>query len=227
MLPVLASGGVNGGNDSRTLALLHGNGADASPTFTDSSSYGRTVSVFGSAQIDTAQSKFGGASMLFNGTTDYATMPDSTDWLQTDSFTWECWFRASSVTGGRAILSQTTTDGSHENAIYIYNGTLHWAYYETGAYRWDLTTPGLVTNTWYHMAAVKNGNNQILYLDGTAVASASSSFTMLDISSPLYIGQLGVTVAHYYWSGWIEEARFSDVARWTTPNFPLPTVAYY
>src|SRR5689334_6463249 len=47
-------------DDSYTKALLHFNGSDGSTTFTDES--GKTWSVNGDAQIDTAQSEFGGAS---------------------------------------------------------------------------------------------------------------------------------------------------------------------
>jgi hypothetical protein len=54
-----------GGLDSNTKLLLHMNGVDGSTTFTDSETTPKTVTVVGSTQIDTAQSKFGGASGLF------------------------------------------------------------------------------------------------------------------------------------------------------------------
>ena len=42
-------------------------GSNGSTTFTDSSPSPKTVSVFGNAQVSTAQSKFGGASAAFDG----------------------------------------------------------------------------------------------------------------------------------------------------------------
>ena len=54
-----------GGLDANTKLLLHYNGADGSTTFTDSETTPKTVTAHGSVQIDTAQSKFGGASGLF------------------------------------------------------------------------------------------------------------------------------------------------------------------
>ena len=54
-----------GGGDpyfANVSLLLHCDGSDASTTFTDSSSNGHTVTASNDAQIDTAQSKFGGAS---------------------------------------------------------------------------------------------------------------------------------------------------------------------
>jgi hypothetical protein len=53
--------------------LLHGNGTNGSTTITDNSPTPKTVTAVGNAQISTAQSKFGGASIAFDGTGDYLT----------------------------------------------------------------------------------------------------------------------------------------------------------
>jgi hypothetical protein len=53
--------------DSYTKLLIHADGAEGSTTFTDSSPFHHAVTVTGSAEVDTAQSKFGGASVLFDG----------------------------------------------------------------------------------------------------------------------------------------------------------------
>lgn len=66
---------------SCTKSLLHMNGVDASTTFTDTASGGtHTWTASGNAQIDTAQSKFGGASGLFDGNGDYIWSADCPDW---------------------------------------------------------------------------------------------------------------------------------------------------
>ncbi len=61
--------------------LLHCDGADASTTFIDAT--GRhQVTVAGNAQVDTAQSKFGGASALFdNNSSSSLTLDGSTDFV--------------------------------------------------------------------------------------------------------------------------------------------------
>src|SRR3972149_9214360 len=64
--------------DSYTKLLLHMDGANGSTTFTDE--MGQAVTANGNAQISTAQSKFGGASGLFDGTGDYLSVPASADW---------------------------------------------------------------------------------------------------------------------------------------------------
>jgi hypothetical protein len=60
------------------LLLLHFNGANGSATFTNSSSNARTVTPSGNAQISTAQSVFGGSSLLLDGSGDYLTIADAT-----------------------------------------------------------------------------------------------------------------------------------------------------
>ena len=52
-------------SDLNTVLLLHGDGTNGSTIFTDSSSYPKAVTASGNAQISTAQSRFGGASMHF------------------------------------------------------------------------------------------------------------------------------------------------------------------
>ena len=66
--------------------LLHGDGANGSTTIVDSSPTPKTVTAFGDAQISTAQSKFGGASIAFDGTGDYLSANDGDLVLGTGSF---------------------------------------------------------------------------------------------------------------------------------------------
>jgi hypothetical protein len=74
--------------------LLHMDGADASTTFTDSSTNGITVTAVGNAQIDTAQSKFGTASCLMDGTGDRLEIPSSSLFeFGTGDFTIEAFIR--------------------------------------------------------------------------------------------------------------------------------------
>jgi len=93
-------------NDSDTLLLLHADGSDASTTITDSSSNAYTMSAVGNAQLDTAQKKFGTASILFDGTGDYVTN-GSTDWdprFAANDFTIEMWIRGTSLAGNNRML---------------------------------------------------------------------------------------------------------------------------
>lgn len=98
---ILSSYGASGGGPvdpyfSSVVLLCHFDGADASTTMTDSSSYSRALTAQGDAQIDTAQSVFGGASLLLDGTSDRVTSASSASLLPgTGDFTLEGWLRTS------------------------------------------------------------------------------------------------------------------------------------
>src|SRR5262245_32929117 len=89
---------VNEGNDTNCKVLLHFNGTDTATTITDSNAGGsaHTWTAAGNAQIDTAASKFGGASGLFDGTGDWVTTSDHADFtLGSGAFTIDLWFNVS------------------------------------------------------------------------------------------------------------------------------------
>ena len=72
--------------------LLHGDGTNGSTTFKDDSINNHTITAYGNAQISTTQSKFGGASMKFDGSGDYLAIADNDDFeLGSSDFTLEAW----------------------------------------------------------------------------------------------------------------------------------------
>jgi hypothetical protein len=224
------------GPDAYTVLLLHCDGADGSTTFTDSSSSAKSVTANGNAQIDTAQSKFGGASGLFDGTTDYLTLADSSDWaFGTGDFTIDFWvrFNGDSANDMRILRQFVDTDnyweihktaGTSSGDFYFFyrNAAATKAYYK---YTWDPSA-----NTWYHIALVRNGTNFYLFLDGvltswTTVTTAISTNDLGDIGAgTLYIG--ASSDASKSLNGWLDEFRISKgIARWTS-GFSVPTEAY-
>jgi hypothetical protein len=71
------------------------NGLDGDTSSTDESQAAHALTFVGNAQIDTAQSKFGGSSLLLDGSGDRVTTPNSVGWQlgSTSSSPWtiECW----------------------------------------------------------------------------------------------------------------------------------------
>src|SRR3990167_9675179 len=105
----------NGGNDAFTKLLLHCDGVDAATSFPDVSASAHTVTANGNAQVDTAQSKFGGASLIVDGTGDYLSVPDHADWdFGTGDFTVDFWFR------------RNGTQGAFSNMVSSFNGASGW-----------------------------------------------------------------------------------------------------
>ncbi len=88
---------------SSVLLLLHGDGANGSTTFTDSSSYGRTMAISGgSPAISTAQKVFGTGSILGAGSVQITTAKTGSEW-NSDHWTWECRYRRTSDSGYHAF----------------------------------------------------------------------------------------------------------------------------
>jgi len=153
--------------------LLHCNGADTSTTFLDSSTGGigspHTVTANGNAQIDTAISKFGGASALFDGTTDYLSIPSSADFtLGTGDFTIDFWLYRRALSGSANVAYiidfRDTVQDENKIALYI-DGSNYLTLYVAGAGR-ITSSVSLSLTTWYHIAIVRLSGTTTLYIDG-------------------------------------------------------------
>ncbi len=216
------SGG--GGIDSNTKLLLHFDGTDGSTAFTDISSSHHTVSVLGETHVETDRSKFGGASGMFDGSGDYLSIPDSTDWtFGSGDFTIDFWVWFVNLTDTRCIVDFKNS-GSDTQALR-HNASTGWEFHDrngagTIISQGSVTTP---TQTWVHIAFVRYGNTWTIYLNGTAIASTTNSATLTDPTN-LIIG-LNADASYYHY-GYLDELRISKgIARWTS-NFTPPTSNY-
>lgn len=216
-----------GGNDANTVLLLHFDGSDASTTITDSSlTTPHTCTANGNAQIDTADSKFGGSSLLLDGT------GDSVSWDGTDSdltwagdFTIDWWMKSNTQTteggAGRRIFSAAAGATGLECLIDSVNGTLE--VWNSAAKIIECTTD-VVDNTWRHIAIERYSGTMRIYVDGVSEHSAANATTWAG-TNPMYIGRYQASgIGHYL--GWIDEFRVSNIARYLGTNFTPPTVAY-
>ena len=216
-----------------TKLLLHCDGVDGSTVFTDSSVNAYTVTTAGNVQIDTAQSKFGGASGLFDGAVDYLELADSSDWAYgTGNFSIDFWLYPTSVTGAHAVYEQFTTG---DNTVIIFaNGTsLAFHVYSALAYIvYFSVADALTINTWQHVAIVRYGtgqNNMYVFIDGTSKTISYNNNLAADASMPDLATVLKIGYSAYGYGSWlgnIDEFRISKgIARWTA-NFTPPTSAY-
>ena len=202
-------------NFSSVSLLLHGNGANGSTAFTDSSSYIHTVTPTGDAEISTTQSKFGGASMYFDGSGDYLTATDSSFAFGTGEFTVEFWMRAVSTATFEGLLS--TGNVNTTDSWQISGGTNLAFGSQSGPSVGD-TFPSL--NTWHHVAVVRDASSVVtMYINGTNVDSATDTNDYS--ANNLKIGT-NRAVDNFY-DGYIDDLRITKgVARYTS-NFTPPT----
>ena len=211
--------------------LLHGNGADGSTTFTDET--GKTVTPYGNARISTAQSKFGGASMYFDGTGDYLSIPHSADVnLTSVDWTVEAWFYCTALASTNQSLfdkdgvsgvsySQYTAAVAPTGKLVAFVGNGNGVSPAGNSYN-GVTT--VVLNTWHHVALVKSGTQVMLFLDGALDASGASP-AMYDGGKPLLIGWSQGQPASSCFKGYIDDLRITKAsiytAAFTPPTAPL------
>lgn len=203
---------------SQVKLLLKADGTDGSTSIIDSSSAARTVTVNGNAQIDTAQSKFGGASLLLDGTGDYVTVPDSSDWdFGTGDFTIDLWARFNSLSSTPQHILVHGAIASTGIALMQYSGTTVRIYTQDQgsgmSYSW---TPS--TNTWYHLAAVRSAGVVTFYVDGVSKGTNASTKNITGATGTLRVGTSDN--GNESFNGWLDDVRITAAARWTTDFTP-------
>ena len=214
--------------DGNTVSLLHMNGADGSTAFTDAKD--KTWTPTGNAQIDTAQSKFGGAAGLFDGAGDTISTPDNDDfYLASGDWTIDFWVQFNTISSTANLVSQYQ-DASNWMDVWVgANGTR--LYFEqlaagTGT-AYFYTDASFSANTWYHIAIMRNGDTPRIAINGVQQSVTGAipiaGKTLSNLSAPLVIGAFN---AKGFLNGWIDEFRISKgIARWTS-DFTPPASEY-
>jgi hypothetical protein len=213
-----ASGESFSGN---TVLLLNCNGNNGATAFTDAK--GHAITPAGDAKISTAQSKFGGASCLLDGTGDYLDCGDSADFeLGSGDFTLESWVRFTGYSnsfggfyaavlvgkdqiGARAFHWKITgTSNSYTAIVFSTAGTEL-----TVNYTFSL-------DTWYHLAVCKSGTTLRFFVNGTqAGANQTHNTTIADVATALTVGAHLYTGYTYALKGYMDSIRITKAARYT------------
>lgn len=214
-----------GVDDSFTKSLLHFDGADGGTVFTDES--GKTWTAIGTAQLDTAQKKFGSASGLFGGTP-YIYTADNADFnVAAGDFTMDFWLYRSGTAD--ANLAGQGSAGATTRSFYVdctTNAPRALIFYGT-AFKVATSAATVALNTWTHIAQIRNGNDMSIYVAGVRQGSVDvTGVTVNDSAEALGIACLGNYAGAAAFVGQIDEFRFSKgTARWTA-NFTPPTAPY-
>ncbi|KUG22535.1 hypothetical protein ASZ90_007689 [hydrocarbon metagenome] len=220
-----------------TKLLLHMDGTNGSTTFIDSSPGAKTITPHGNAQLSTAQKKFGTASGLFDGDSDWVTAPSSTDWsFGTGNFTVDFWLRKNTSfdSNYRGLCGQYVDSNNYWYFRYK-PGTLGIAFFyfkvvEGGVVKADYSTSGLSmsTNTWYHIELVRNGTAIYIFVNGVA-RSITANTAISTKSMPVFSVLFDVGASHsngLTFKGYLDEFRVSNGIARHTANFTPPTAPY-
>jgi len=212
---------------SSVVALLHFDGTNGSTTYTDQK--GHTFSNAGTTALSTAQAKFGTASLLGGGTTSGVSSAASTDWdMGLGDFTAEGFTYCTNTTPLQVLIGNRTGTGSDRGPlVLLQSGQIRgFAGQGTGVPFGDTGLQGsLPTNTWFHWAYVRNGNNFLLFVNGTQVGTTVTSSAACGGTAPLQIGfDPGTTGRQIV--GYIDEVRLTKGVGRYTSNFSAPTAAF-
>ena len=171
----------------------------------------------GNAQISTAQSKWGGGSIAFNGTNSYLTTPSSPIVaLGSGDWTVEGWFYFANTTGIKTLFDQNAS-----TRFYLYLNGTSLNYYTGGALQ--ITGGTVAATTWHHIALVRSSGSTKLYLNGTQIGSTytdSQNYGAAQFVIGSYFGGAD------YMNGYIDDCRISKMARYTINNFTPPTAPF-
>jgi hypothetical protein len=221
-----AAAGATDPNFSNVSLLLHGDGTNGSTTITDSSGSPKTVTAVGNAQISTAQSKFGGASIAFDGTGDYLTVPAGSDFSFPGDFTVETFLYLNGTPG---VYDTITEIGTYLNGIlFRVNGTANGydIIINGTANRIDVVISGNPVSQWVHLALTRSGSTVRLFVEGTLRGSTTATGTVNSTSGTTRIGFEKDGTSGRELNGYLDEFRITKgVARYTA-NFTPPTAPF-
>ena len=204
--------------------LLHGDGTNGSTTITDSSLTPKTVTAVGNAQISTAQSKFGGSSIAFDGTGDYCTTPYSSAFnLEVGNWTIELFAYPSVFSGPQGLFSAADVLSNAGLVVRFFNNSLQ--FWVNGYSQIIVGNVNAFAGAWYHIALVRNGSTNTLYLNGSSIGSNTQT-PVIGSPSNVTIGRVYSNLDSEYFNGYIDELRITKgVARYTS-TFTPPTASF-
>jgi hypothetical protein len=202
--------------------------------FTNAGIYDATakndLETVGNAQISTAQNKFGGSSMLFDGTGDYLLSQSNVDLqMGTGDFTVEAWVYVTSAPGAgtraRVYSFQNHSASQVGLVLAVINtgGTLYGDAILRSANGTGITvytgTTAIPLNTWTHLALTRSGTTGRLFVNGNLEDTETSQSQDLSQSLPAAIAATAINTELF--TGYIQDLRVTKgIARYTAAFTP-------
>ena len=185
------------------------------------------LTLYGTAKTSTAQKKFGTASLLLDGNSDYVAIPAIN---LTGSFTLEffaylsSWpnssnfdmFYGEASTVYMCFTSGINGSGSDRSIQLAYDPSDY-----SGIVQFNVNS-AMNSGAWHHVAITKNSSNlNVCYIDGTAVTATNASMAnTFSTTGTHFIGR-GYSPSYHYFGGYIDDFRISQFVRYTS-NFTAP-----
>ena len=207
-----------------TTLLLPGNGTNGAQnnTFLDSSTNNFTITRNG----NTTQGTFSpfsqtGWGNYFDGSTAYLSTPYTTDFnFGTGDFTIEAWIYTNSVSGSRGIVGISNASPSDGIVLRISNNNI--SFWVNGYGSAVTGSQTITTGVWYHVALVRNGSTNTIYLNGSSIGSNTQT-TAIGTPSIVVVGRTYANNSSEYFDGYISNVRIVKGTAVYTANFTPST----
>jgi len=191
-------------------AVLIMNMEDSSSPINDDSGFSNSGVYNGVQYQQTGKYNYG---LGFDGVDDFVNVSDSSSLTISDnSISIETWFKINELPEpSGAMMFVKRHSGGNGFALQYANSS--------GVYRLKFTVNAnnlyenivLENDMWYHLVAVYDGSNQIMYLNGTALSGGIAySSAIGNANDNAYIGQAGTGVS--YLNGYLDEVIIYDDA---------------
>jgi hypothetical protein len=176
----------------------------------------KTVTAIDGAHHDNVQAKIGSTSIFCDGTNDAIEVADSNDFAFAGDYTVEFWVY---FNGAPANNEHICGQGGNTAGTYAFfcrsEGSGTFIFGTSNGSTQRLINPGMdLSSAWHHVAMVKYGTSQKLYIDGTSAGTPlTHSEPVQNVSAPWEFSGGNNSASHI--SAWWDEIRFSNVARYT------------
>jgi hypothetical protein len=221
--------------DPANVLYVTFNGSDAATSATDGSPSAHALTFNGNAQLDTAQKKFGTASLLLDGTGDFVSLPDSNDWdfSALEPFTMHAWvYLTSPTTGEQCVFGRYNTTGNQRSWFFGIDQatttprlTFRWS--ADGATQQFVSgsSSGYGLNAWHHIAVTRDATGTIrVFYDGALVSTQNNATTQaanFNATANPAIGAPYHGASGSLFNGWIDELEvIKGHALWTAAFTP-------
>ena len=228
--------------DDDTLLILNVDDARMPVTYGIDHSVGGTNGLIGAPAIDNDITKFGLSSMKFGGAVDtgitttgaggdFIKQAASDKWnFGTGDFTVETWIYKTEHQG-QPIVGTTSAAIAPGNgncwrmktlAINTEYANLTFGHGGTD----DITSHtdhNFTLHEWHHVAAVRDGGTLSLYIDGRQAQTPASNTTDYNQRNELWIGATYDLLTTSMYTGYIDDLRISNIARYSGATFSVPT----
>jgi hypothetical protein len=180
------------------------------------------LETLGNAAISTAQSKFGGSSMFFDGTGDYlsATPRIQSNAMGNANATIEMWVYTANSSSSLKCLVDTRSGQNTDTGFGIYQISNNVVIYGAGVK--GNAASQLTGNTWVHLAVTRANTTNYVFINGTLYNTFSYGNTLTSSNVTIASDVAGSNA----FTGYIDDLRITNGFARYTANFTPTTTAF-